>query len=65
VDAAGRLSVLDEKSGTVLRLSPTGEVRDSLDLAAAGVSRALAIAATDDGSTRILDGATGSVVVAP
>jgi hypothetical protein len=65
VDGAGRLSVLDEKSGTLLRLSPAGEIRDSLDLAAAGVSRALAITATDDGSIRILDGATGSVVVAP
>jgi hypothetical protein len=65
VDAAGRVSVLDEKAGTVTRLSPAGEVRETLGLEAAGVARALALAAGPDGSVRILDGATGSVAVVP
>jgi hypothetical protein len=46
-------------------LSPSGEVRDTLNLAAVGLDRAIAVAATDEGSVRILDGATGSVAVAP
>jgi hypothetical protein len=65
VDAAGRVSVLDEKAGTVTRLSPAGEVRETLGLEAAGVPRAVALAASPDGSVRILDGATGSVAVVP
>lgn len=64
VDAAGRISVLDEKAGTVTRLSPTGEVRETLDLGAGGVSRAVALAAAPDGALRILDGSTGAVAVA-
>jgi hypothetical protein len=57
--------VLDEKAGTVTRLSPAGEVRETLGLEAAGVARALALAAGPDGSVRILDGATGSIAVVP
>jgi TolA-binding protein len=65
IDAAGRLSILDTKAQTLTRLSPSGEVRDTLNLAAVGLDRAIAVAATDEGSVRILDGATGSVAVAP
>jgi hypothetical protein len=65
VDAAGRVSVLDEKAETVTRFAPSGEVIDTLALHAAGVSKPLAIAASRDGSLRILDGSTGSVAVAP
>lgn len=65
VDAAGRLSVLDAKAGTVTRLTPAGQVSDTLPLEAAGVSRALAISAADDGAVRILDGSTGTAAVAP
>ena len=65
VDAAGRISVLDEKAGTVTRLAPSGDVRDTLSLTAGGVSRPLALAAAQDGAVRILDGSTGAVAVAP
>ena len=65
VDAAGRISVLDEKAGTVTRLAPSGDVRDTLALAAGGVSRPLALAAAQDGAVRILDGSTGAIAVAP
>lgn len=65
VDAAGRISVLDEKAGTVTRLAPSGDVLDTLVLAAGGVSRPLAIASAPDGAVRILDGSTGAVAVAP
>lgn len=65
VDAAGRVSVLDEKAGTVTRLTPSGEVSDTLALHVAGVSKPLAIAASQDGAVRILDGATGAVAVSP
>jgi hypothetical protein len=64
-DDAGRVSVLDEKTGTVTRLAPSGEIRDVLTLEAAGVSRPLSLAAAPDGSVRILDGSTGAVAVAP
>jgi streptogramin lyase len=64
-DDAGRVSVLDEKAGTVTRLSPSGEIRDTLTLDAGGVSRPLALAAAPDGAVRILDGSTGAVAVAP
>jgi len=65
VDAAGRVSVLDEKSETVTRFTPWGAVSDTLSLHAGGVSRPLAIAAAQDGAVRILDGSTGAVAVAP
>ncbi|HEX4823418.1 MAG TPA: hypothetical protein VFV19_03835 [Candidatus Polarisedimenticolaceae bacterium] len=65
VDAAGRVSVLDSKSESVTRLSPGGDVRETLPLAGTGIERPLAIAATEDGSLRILDGSTGGVVVTP
>jgi serine/threonine-protein kinase len=65
VDGAGRISVLDEKAGTVTRLAPSGEVIETLVLAAGGVSRPLAIASAPDGAVRILDGSTGAVAVAP
>jgi streptogramin lyase len=65
VDAAGRVSVLDEKAGTVTRLTPSGEVIDTLALAACGVSHPLALSAAPDGAVRILDGSTGAVAVAP
>jgi hypothetical protein len=65
VDDAGRISVLDDKTGTVTRLAPSGEVRDTLSLDAGGVSRPLALAAAPDGAVRILDGSTGAVAVAP
>jgi hypothetical protein len=64
-DAAGRLSVLDVKAGTVTRLSSSGQVADTLALDAAGVARPLAIAVADDGALRILDGSSGTVAVAP
>ena len=64
-DDAGRVSVLDEKAGTLTRLAPSGEVRDALALEAGGVSRPLALAAAPDGAVRILDGSTGAVAVAP
>jgi streptogramin lyase len=64
-DDAGRVSVLDEKAGTVTRLSPSGEIRDTLTLDAGGVSRPLALATAPDGAVRILDGSTGAVAVAP
>lgn len=65
VDAAGRISVLDEKAETVTRLTPSGEVSDTLPLGASGVSRPLALSVTPDGALRILDGSTGAVAVAP
>lgn len=65
VDAVGRLSVLDAKAETLTRLSPSGEVRDTLSLPAAGVSRGLALAVAADGAVSILDGSTGAAVVAP
>jgi len=65
VDAAGRVSVLDTKAGTLTRLSADGEVRETLPLAATGIERPLVIASAADGSIRILDGATGSVAVTP
>lgn len=65
IDAALRISVFDEKAGTVTRLSPAGEVRETLDLGAAGISRAVAIASGPDGAVRILDGSTGAVAVTP
>lgn len=65
IDAAGRIAVLDEKGDSVTRLAPSGEVRDTMVLAAAGVSRPLAVAAAPDGAVRILDGSTGAVAVAP
>ena len=65
VDAAGRVSVLDEKANTVTRLSPSGEVRDTLAIGTSGVSRPLALATAPEGSVRILDGSTGSVAVTP
>jgi streptogramin lyase len=65
VDAAGRIAVLDLKAGTVTRLTPQGKVSETLSLEAAGVSKPLALAAAPDGAVRILDGATGAVVVAP
>jgi hypothetical protein len=64
VDVAGRISVLDEKAGTVTRLSPTGEVRETLRFGPAGISRAVALAAAPDGALRILDGSSGAVAVA-
>jgi hypothetical protein len=64
-DAAGRLSVLDAKAGTVTRLTPSGQVSDTLALDAAGVTRPLAIAAAEDGALRILDGSSGTAAVAP
>lgn len=64
VDRAGRISVLDVKSETVTRLTPSGEVSDTLALGATGVSRPLAIAAAPDGDVRILDGSSGAVAVA-
>jgi streptogramin lyase len=64
VDAAGRISVLDEKAGTVTRLSPSGALIDTLPLAVAGVSRPVAIAPTPDGALRILDESTGAIAVA-
>jgi hypothetical protein len=57
--------VLDEKAGSVTRLAPSGDVRDTLDLAAGGVSRPLALATAPDGAVRILDGSTGAVAVSP
>jgi streptogramin lyase len=63
-DDAGRISVLDDKAGTLTRLAPSGEVRDALALEAGGVSRPLALAAAPDGAVRILDGSTGAVAVA-
>ena len=65
IDGAGRISVLDAKAGTVTRLTPQGKVIEMLSLEAAGVSKALALAAAPDGAVRILDGATGAVAVAP
>jgi streptogramin lyase len=65
VDGAGRISVLDEKAGTVTRLAPSGEVIETLALVAGGVSRPLAIASAPDGAVRILDGSTGAVAVTP
>jgi len=65
VDAAGRISVLDEKAETVSRLTPSGEVSDTLPLGVSGVSRPLALAAAPDGAVRIIDGSTGAVAVAP
>jgi hypothetical protein len=65
VDTALRISVLDDKAGTVTRLTPSGEVSDTLGLEAAGVSRPLALAAAPDGAVRILDGSTGTVAVTP
>jgi streptogramin lyase len=65
VDPAGRITVLDEKTGTLLRLSASGALLDTLDLAPAGVSKPLAVAAADDGAARVLDGSTGNVAVAP
>jgi hypothetical protein len=65
IDAAGRISVLDEKADTVTRLAPSGEVRDTLNLEAAGVSRPVALASAPDGALRILDGSNGSVAEAP
>lgn len=65
VDAAGRIAVLDAKAETLTRLSASGEVRDTLNLAAAGVAKPLAVAATGDGSIRVLDGSSGAVAVAP
>lgn len=65
VDAAGRISVLDDKAGSVTRLAPTGEVQDTLALEAGGVSRPLALACAPDGALRILDGSNGVVAVAP
>ena len=65
VDAAGRISVLDEKAGSVTRLTPSGEVSDMLVLGLSGVSRPLSIACAPDGAVRILDGSTGAVAVAP
>jgi tetratricopeptide (TPR) repeat protein len=62
-DRAGRIAVLDTKAETLTRLSPAGEIRDTLSLAA--VEKPLAIAAADDGAVRILDGSTGNVVAAP
>jgi streptogramin lyase len=64
VDVAGRISVLDEKAETVTRLSPTGEVRETLRFGPAGISRAVALAAAPDGALRILDGSSGAVAVA-
>jgi hypothetical protein len=64
-DDAGRISVLDEKAGTLTRLAPSGEVRDALALEAGGVSHPLALATAPDGAVRILDGSTGAVAVAP
>jgi len=64
-DAAGRLTVLDVKAESLTRLAPSGAIRDTMALPAAGVSRPLAIATADDGTVRILDGSTGSVAVAP
>jgi hypothetical protein len=49
----------------VTRLSPSGEIRDTLTLDAGGVSRPLALATAPDGAVRILDGSTGAVAVAP
>lgn len=65
VDAAGRVSVLDEKAETVTRLTPSGEVSDTLPLGACGVSRPICLAAAPDGALRILDGSTGAVAVVP
>jgi streptogramin lyase len=65
VDGAGRISVLDEKAGTVTRLAPSGDVRDTLALGVSGVSHPLALAVAPDGAVRILDGSTGAVAVAP
>jgi len=65
VDAAGRVSVLDEKAETVTRFTPSGQVSDVLPLGVSGVSRPLALAVDADGAVRILDGSTGAVAVAP
>lgn len=65
VDAAGRVSVLDDKAETVTRIAPSGEVSDVLPLGVSGVSRPLALAVTPEGALRILDGSTGAVAVAP
>jgi hypothetical protein len=64
-DAAGRIAVLDEKADTLTRLTPKGQVSDTLALTARGVSKPLALAAAPDGAVRILDGATGAVLAAP
>jgi streptogramin lyase len=65
VDAAGRIAVLDEKAETVTRLTPSGDVSDTLALGAGGVSHPAAIVATPAGAVLILDGGSGSVAVAP
>ena len=65
VDAAGRVSVLDEKEETVTRFTASGVVTDTLSLRAGDVSRPLAISAAPNGAVRILDGSTGAVAVAP
>jgi hypothetical protein len=65
VDAAGRISVLDDKAGTVTRLAPDGGVQDTLALEVGGVSRPLALASAPGGALRILDGSSGMVAVAP
>lgn len=65
VDAAGRVSVLDEKAETVTRLTPAGEVSDTLALGKSGVSDPVAIAAAPDGGVLILDADSGAVAVTP
>jgi len=65
VDAALRIAVLDDKEETVTRLSPSGDPIDTLALGPAGVSHAVALAATPSGAVLILDGGSGAVAVAP
>jgi len=65
VDAAGRISVLDEKADTITRLSATGDPSDTLALSEAGVSHAAALAAAASGVVYVLDAGSGAAAVAP
>ncbi len=65
VDAAGRVAVLDEKAGTLTRLTAAGAVEDTLSLSPQGIEKPLSIASARNGAVRVLDAASGSVFEAP
>ncbi len=61
VDAAGRVVVLDEKTGSVTVVSRAGAVVDRFDAKGGGVEAPTLVACGADGSLALLDGKSGAV----
>ena len=61
VDASGRFTLLDDRSGIVLLVTGDGTVADRFDARAAGIEKPTAITCGADGSFDLYDASTGQI----